>query len=448
MAPSVKDYGYYKMRKLDPIIWFLLILVVKALLYIMDIFLRLCFDVSLLNGTRLEQERSKEYEHSGHILKIYGRGTISLFGNHDETNFLYLHDKYVHPNYILEHENVSLMGVDDKRAYFCVSNKDVDPFDSSTGPFLWANTFIAAEKLLILDIAHFHRLAECRGDPFQKDNLKITIIHMTTRCGSTLIGQMLEHVPRIRIMSEPKSFSYIGNLYLTGKISYIEYQRLLESTFRIQCKKEKGIDRIVMKWIPTATPTIPSLKDKHPKLNLIFNTRNVKDTARSIIKVFDSILPLSMKIITAVNMCVYAQEHVPVHYDDIKWWKLYRSLSLTLNEDTETAKFLFFNWWGIIEMYQKRRSDYRMTILYEDLSRDPRPVIDELFKSLDISSKYLENAMKALEVDSQQGLLGKRGSRGKRDGTETCNELDKIFRQFDLPFSTDMTLEEFRTLVK
>ena len=109
-----------------------------------------------------------------------------------------------------------LMGVDDKRAYFCISDEKVDPYHSSVGPFLWANTFIAIKKILILDINHFHRLAKVRGDPFEKGQLDITIIHMTSRCGSTLLGQILERVPRTRVMSEPKPFSYIGNMYFNS----------------------------------------------------------------------------------------------------------------------------------------------------------------------------------------------------------------------------------------
>jgi len=449
MTPSVKDYSYYQIRRLDPIFWFLFILIIKGILYVIDTILWLCFGYSFLQGNKEEQERAKLYEQSAHIIRIYGRGTINLFGNHNETNFLYLHDKYVHPSYILEHDNVILMGVDEKRAYFCVSNEGVDPYHSSTGPFLWANTFIAAEKLLVLDIDHFHRLAEHRGNPFVTDNLKITLIHMTARCGSTLLCQILEKVPRVKVMSEPNVFSYICNLYLQGNISYVEYQRLLESTFRLQCKKAKNIDHIVIKWAVVATPAIPFLKEKYPELNLIFNTRNIKETARSIGKVFDWVLPVSMRLSAAATMFFLDRyEHVPIHFDDIKWWKIYRSWKLCTDEDIEKAKFLFYNWWGSIELYHKTKETYLMTILYEDLSKNPKSVINELFKILDISVDHLENAMEALKLDSQQGMFGKRGSFLKDDGTNACMELNKIFQNLNIHISTDMSLEELRVLLK
>ena len=448
MAPSVKDYSYYKKRRFDPIIWFLFILCIKGIVFIFDKLLYFCTNRSVLKGSKKEQEMSKEYEHSAHIMTIYSRATISLFGNHDETNFLCLHDQYVHPNYILENDHVMLMGVDDKRAYFCISDEKVDPYHSSVGPFLWANTFIAIKKILILDINHFHRLAKVRGDPFEKGQLDITIIHMTSRCGSTLLGQILERVPRTRVMSEPKPFSYIGNMYLTGKISYVEYQHLLDSTFRIQCKKEKGIDKIIMKWGPTAMSTIPFLKEKYPDLKLVFNTRNLKETYGSIKKVFDSILPVSMLIVTAFNMTFFAHEHIPIHYDDIKWWKIYRKNRLCFDEDVERAKFLFFNWWGAIELYRKMKHKYVATVIFEDLVIDPKKEIENLFDALKISKEHLNCSLEALKIDSQQGMFGKRGSLATKDQSESLDKLDSLFKQFDVPFSSEGTLEQLKNLLQ
>ena len=83
-----------------------------------------------------------------------------------------------------------MKGVNTKYAIFCVSEKDVCPLDTSIGPFAYVNMFIAARKLIFLPINHFHRLAEESGDPF-KNNLKITMIHMTARCGSTLLGRVV-----------------------------------------------------------------------------------------------------------------------------------------------------------------------------------------------------------------------------------------------------------------
>ena len=184
---SIKDYSYYSLRLWDPIFWFGFIKLCKAFLFLVDVISSLIFGHSILNGSSSEQEKSKDYETSAHVVKVVGRGTINLIENHDKANFLYIHDSYVHPSVILKHDNIVLKGLNAKYAIFCVSDENICTLDTSIGPFAWVNMFIAAEKLVFLPIKHFHRLAEESGDPFKND-LKISMIHMTARCGSTLLG--------------------------------------------------------------------------------------------------------------------------------------------------------------------------------------------------------------------------------------------------------------------
>lgn len=185
---SVEDYSYYSLRKWDPIFWFGFLKILKAIAFLVDTLFTMFLGTSILHGTKEERKRSKEYKNSAHVVKVLGRGTISLIENHEEANFLYLHDSYHHPTLILKQDNIVLKGVNTKYAIFCVSEKDVCTLDTTIGPFAYVNTFIAARKLIFLPIQHFHRLAKESGDPF-KNNLKIAMIHMTARCGSTLLGR-------------------------------------------------------------------------------------------------------------------------------------------------------------------------------------------------------------------------------------------------------------------
>ena len=186
---SVNDYSYYLLRKWDPIFWFGFIKALKLILFLFDKILELFFGSSLLRGTSEERKLSKNYENSAHVVKVIGRGTICLIENHDESNFLYLHESYQHPSFIAKHDNIVLKGVNKKHAIFCVSEKNVCTLDTSIGPFAFINMFIAAKKLIFLPLKSFHRLAEEIGDPFKND-LKVVMIHMTARCGSTLLGEM------------------------------------------------------------------------------------------------------------------------------------------------------------------------------------------------------------------------------------------------------------------
>ena len=76
---------------------------------------------NLTKGTREERERAKEYENSAQIASIMGRGCYTLIMNHQLHNFALRHEQYVHPRYILESDNITLQGITDSHAFFCVS---------------------------------------------------------------------------------------------------------------------------------------------------------------------------------------------------------------------------------------------------------------------------------------------------------------------------------------
>ena len=137
-----------------------------------------------------------------------------------------------------------------------------------------------------------------------------------------------------------------------------------------------------------------------------------------------------------------------IDYGDIEWWKIYRKRKFSFDKDVERAKFLFHNWWGPIAMYRKMKKRYVATILYEDLVKEPKKVIKDLFDSLGISKEFLELSLEALKTDSQQGLFGKKGSSKTKDQSEALCKLDSIFKQFNVPFSSDGTLEQLKNLLK
>ena len=50
--------------------------------------------------------------------------------NHKLHNFCCKHEKYVHPNYVLEHDNITLFGVTKTHAFFCVSKPDFNVYET------------------------------------------------------------------------------------------------------------------------------------------------------------------------------------------------------------------------------------------------------------------------------------------------------------------------------
>ena len=182
-------YSYYTKRTLDPVIWVSFLQCVKLILYILDFLFDRVLGSSFLHGPKNERVEAENcYEKSAHLLKIVTRGTTNLASHHDESNFIYLHHSFTHPKYILENKNVILKTITKDRAIFFVSDKNIDAYDANIGPFSFANIFVTAKYLVILPLDSFKRLADEAGDPITKHGTKITIIHMTARCGSTLLG--------------------------------------------------------------------------------------------------------------------------------------------------------------------------------------------------------------------------------------------------------------------
>ncbi len=80
------------------------------------------------------------------------------------TSFLiFLSKRYVHPDYILDHDDVTLHGVTPTHAFFCVSRHDV--YDATTYPFTFLLQFLQSHKMVIVPHSTFHRLADSVGDP-------------------------------------------------------------------------------------------------------------------------------------------------------------------------------------------------------------------------------------------------------------------------------------------
>ena len=136
----------------------------------------------------------------------------------------------------------------------------------------------------------FNRLASEVGDPSDR---RLTIVNMTSRCGSTLLGQMMSRIPKTRAISEPWSLVHIHGHFNCGRISMAEYKRLLRSVVQLQCKKEhtKEVDHIFFKTTTLMSPAFPMLMEMFPFAKFVFNTRNFKPSLESWIqlgKYFDT----------------------------------------------------------------------------------------------------------------------------------------------------------------
>ena len=62
-------------------------------------------------------------------IELGPRGAYSIGSAHQLHNFVWRHERYVHPRHVLEGDNITLMGITPAHAFFCVSEDDVDVYD-------------------------------------------------------------------------------------------------------------------------------------------------------------------------------------------------------------------------------------------------------------------------------------------------------------------------------
>ena len=90
----------------------------------------------------------------------------------------------------------------------------------------------AAKQLIFMPHSSFDQLASEIGEvPCDK---MLTFVNMTSRCGSTLLGQMIAQTPNTRVLSEPWSFVNISYMLNCKQITKLEYKTLLRGAIRLR----------------------------------------------------------------------------------------------------------------------------------------------------------------------------------------------------------------------
>ncbi len=71
-------------------------------------------------------------------VRILAKGSYASASEISKDNFLYVHEKYVRPSYILERDHVTLFVRTMEYAVFVVTERDVNIYDTKKFPFLSA----------------------------------------------------------------------------------------------------------------------------------------------------------------------------------------------------------------------------------------------------------------------------------------------------------------------
>ncbi len=425
---------------MDILVYYWLLTLIKHLLWVVELLTDALFGFTLTKGSKKEREEAKRDGRSAQLVQIAWKAHPVAMMAHGLENFLTIHDKYMDPKYILEKKNVTLFTMEKDCAVFCVTDPDVDVYDTQRFPFVFIPHWDEAKMLIILPLEDLNKLADSMGNP----TVDVTLVHMTARCGSTLISQMMHRVPNTRSMSEPLAMLRLAERYNKGYYDWKTYTKLIQSCMRITCKVEPGsnIKRIVLKMNPSTAPQLEMLHEMFPKFKIIFNTRHPRP----------SILSL-MKVLVGINQCWYAKTGLmwqwTVHYGCVPYKEKYLSY---IRQIPKWIKPMSYEMWfvhfhaGSVATFLELKHIYDHIVLYENLNSNPDEEVEKLFKVMNVPLEYKEDAMLALKKDSQASHFGERGETMSLTDAE-WKEVEAIFRNLHTGLTRDMTLDEYKTLI-
>ncbi len=427
---------------MDNLIKYWLFLLVKAMITCLDLIADLLFGTTLFEGNKRDRiQASESYELSAQLVHILWKQKEDFLTSTRLHHFLYKHEAYVNPNYILKNKNISLMAIEKDYAIFCVTDPSVDIFDTEKFPFTMFAHWELSKKLVILPIASFHRLADELGDP----KVPVIAAAMTARCGSTLLVQLFNKVPNTRAMSEPNATCDIHGLRGSGKITPEESVRLLRSALRLLCKVEPGtdIERIFIKMAIDNAPQLGDIAILFPNFAYLFNTRHPVPSIRSIKTVLeDNFGGLYHKLGIFWRGFAGRGFAFAYHGGHDKVIKRYS----TWRKNISDAEFGMVLYAASLASFFDNKSMFRRVVFYENLSDDPEDEVEKIFEKAGIPLEHVPTALEALKHDSQKGTLGTRGkARSSTIQDDVLKTFDGLMEDMNLPqVKHMMSVEEFK----
>ncbi len=419
--------------------WYLALRLLQWALWLADLALGAALKLSLARGSAQERLRARAEGRTVRLDRVLlrARGLTDMRARSLD-DFLLLHDRYVEPGYVLLNRHVTLFTVDGDEVLFCVTDPAVDVCDVSAFPFLFCAQFEMAERLAIMSAEDFHEMADGLGDP----TVDVTLLHMTARCGSTLISRAVSAVPRTRSLSEPFVLLRVHELYRRGALSLDGCRRLARSCVRLLCKTEpgSGLEWIFVRSPASCSPLLAFLAQAFPDFHFVFSTRHPRPSMRSLMKLMR---PESDSLYGRSGMLRDWLLHVlPIPYEDGD----ISSAMARLSHD-ELFAYIYV---GSLSNFLRNRSAYKHCVLYEDLASDPASEMGRLLAALGIPSmeEHLSPLLEAMRGDSQGGRFVQRGGNPELPD-RLWTQIDGAFASLGMDnVSCDMSLNAFRDVLQ
>ncbi len=394
-----------------------------------------CIGYSLRDGWC---EKSTDFNKSAHRCKILLRQTEPLSFYTSLSNFALLHKSREDPiSAILHDDQVSLMGITQKEAFFAVAPFGIDVYDSEVGAFNYSNQFEHAVELITMPLKDFVRLGQVAG----LEDKKILLLSNTSRCGSTLLTSMLAGLNNTLTASEP---DFLNHISLYEDTLSVSVRDALRAGFALQCKsfKDRPIDLYIMKTRGYSAGLMPLVHHACPNIKHAFMFRAPMPNIASIISMRNAIPWKTLFPMMAKRLTLPGSQFQPV-IDDLVQECLYRF---------EPIKFTSAIWAMIVLCFKESKLRFGVDVFpvsYENLINDSEDLVGRLARHCQIKydDAHLAKCTQMLEKDSQSNTVLSRDNlkkfKKKEFTTEDIGIINDIFHILGLP-SIDKYMSTFQ----
>lgn len=354
-----------------------------------------------LNGTtrRLREARlPHNYEWSAQVLDVVMFHQFCSSPMTTVDNFLCTHNRFEHPRYIIDNENITLLTINEQDAIFCETrDKDMRVWRGEHGAFIRHVQRQFCQHLIVVPLSTFHRLAELIGDP---SGQLIFLCH-TTRCGSTLLNQIMEQTGRCVSISEPCSPCIVATKYRKYGDSP-ELRRLARDVIRWECRPYRTMQPLPLgyfvKLIAPCVVALPLFRALYPSSRFLFMYRDVLTVAKSNYRL-TMVLP-SLRLATILGY--FSGQITKIIVDSMGHdGSDYR---MRLDHELTGGVLLYALTTGSYLDLRRRGFDIS-AVRYEDLVARPLDMCRLILDFCHFPTSLAELAVKAFDVDSQRNSI-------------------------------------------
>jgi len=351
-----------------------------------------------LNGTAKKQREaqlSHNYRRSAHVLDVVLAQTFCTTQKITLRDFLYTHNRFEDPQYIIDNDNITLMIINENYAVFCEpGEKEMHLWRASYGSLFRPTQMKFCRRLLVVPLSTFYHLADEIGDP----DGEIIFLFNTGRCGSTLLVQIMEHTGRCVSISEPGSLNTVAVKYRKFGDSP-EVRQLARDVIRWVCRPYPTLQPPVLgyflKLSAPSTVALPMFRDLFPSGRHLFMYRDIETVSKSLYRMSLVLPALHIGFVFGK----FSSRVVKIMADSMNYNG--DDFNIRLENDLMCGVLLCI---VVTSKYLeiRRRGFDIQAVRYEDLIAHPLEMCRMILEYCHLPISLAELAVKAFDVDSQR----------------------------------------------